>query len=36
MANALREVLRAEGVRESEMEATMAEVRRAVGDAGRP
>jgi len=34
MARALREVLRAEGVRESEMDATMAEVRRAVGDAG--
>ena len=32
MARALREVLRAEGVRESEMDATMAEVRRAVGD----
>jgi hypothetical protein len=34
MARALREVLHAEGVRESEMDATLAAVRRAVGDAG--
>ena len=34
MAAALREVLRAEGVRESEMDRTVQEVQRAVGAAG--
>jgi hypothetical protein len=33
MAAAVREVLRAEGVRESELDATVAEVQRAVGAA---